>query len=268
MIDIIRHKQVSLNDLQEGEYVINEFAGQIKGVLKLNNKLHSTIFNEESNKAPLKSEQNNIVINDGISDRVIIGDIGKTKDGNLYGMKVSAPGHDARFASNSNLLVNTANKAYELDRLGSFYHKIYDDDVASTLASSSTSFSNTANDKDMFENLPIGTYIFILSANVQVSDDDVEGVLKARTHTPNVSGSTITGAVDISGGLRIHTGTDTTAYDASDTTDLIQYMTDVQIVTLTANKDIHMQYKRQDGSASGTVTFSDINMIAIRVGKY
>ena len=163
MIDIIRHKQVSLNDLQEGEYVINEFAGQIKGVLKLNNKLHSTIFNEESNKAPLKSEQNNIVINDGISDRVIIGDIGKTKDGNLYGMKVSTPGHDARFASNSNLLVNTANKAYELDRLGSFYHKIYDDDVASTLASSSTSFSNTANDKDMFENLPIGTYIFILS---------------------------------------------------------------------------------------------------------
>ena len=144
--------------------------------------------------------------------------------------------------------------------------KIYDDDVASTLASSSTSFSNTANDKDMFENLPIGTYIFILSANVQVSADDVEGVLKARTHTANSNASV--GAVDISGGLRIHTGTDTTAYDASDTTDLIQYMTDVQIVTLTANKDIHMQYKRQDGSASGTVTFSDINMIAIRVGKY
>ena len=108
MIDIIRHKQVSLNDLQEGEYVINEFAGQIKGVLKLNNKLHNTIFNEESNKAPLKSEQNNIVINDGISDRVIIGDIGKTKDGKLYGIKVSAPGYDARFAPKTNLLLDSS----------------------------------------------------------------------------------------------------------------------------------------------------------------
>jgi len=108
MIDIIRHKQVSLNDLQEGEYVINEFGGKIKGVLKLNGKLHNTIFNEESNKAPLKSEQNDIVINDGISNRVIIGDIGKTKDGTLYGMKVSTPGHDARFAPKENLLVNTA----------------------------------------------------------------------------------------------------------------------------------------------------------------
>ena len=108
MIDIIRHKQVSLNDLQEGEYVINEFGGKIKGVLKLNGKLHNTIFNEESNKAPLKSEQNDIVINDGMSDRVIIGDIGKTKDGTLYGMKVSTPGYDARFAPKENLLVNTA----------------------------------------------------------------------------------------------------------------------------------------------------------------
>jgi len=263
--NIIKHKKVSVSDMQEGEYVINEFGGKIKGVLKLNGRLHTTLFSEQTNKAPLKSESN-IVINDGMSDRVIIGDIGKTKDGNLYGMKVSAPGHDARFASNSNLLVNTANKAYELDRLGSFYHKIYDDNVASTLASSSTSFSSTANDKDMFENLPIGTYIFILSANVQVSANDVEGVLKVRTHTANSNVGV--GDADISGGLRIHTGTDTTAYDASDTTDLIQYMTDIQIATITANKDIHMQYKRQDGSASGTVTFSDINMIAIRIGKY
>tara|TARA_Y100001973_G_C5204662_1_gene340562 strand:- start:786 stop:1556 length:771 start_codon:yes stop_codon:yes gene_type:complete len=108
MIDIIRHKQVSLNDLQEGEYVINEFGGQVKGVLKLNGKLHSSIFNEQSNKAPLKSEKNDIVINDGISDRVIIGDIGKTKDGKLYGMKVSTPGHNARFAPKENLLVNTS----------------------------------------------------------------------------------------------------------------------------------------------------------------
>lgn len=108
MIDIIRHKQVSLNDLQEGEYVINEFGGKIKGVLKLNGKLHNTIFNEESNKAPLKSEQNNIVINDGVNDRVIIGDIGKTKDGSLYGMKVSKPGSNARFASENKLLINTA----------------------------------------------------------------------------------------------------------------------------------------------------------------
>ena len=108
MPDIIRHKKVSLNDLQEGEYVINEFGGEIKGILKLNGKLHSSIFEEESNKAPLKSEQNDIVINDGMSDRVIIGDIGKTKDGKLYGMKVSTPGHDARFAPKENLLVNTA----------------------------------------------------------------------------------------------------------------------------------------------------------------
>ena len=108
MIDIIRHKQVSLNDLQEGEYVINEFGGKIKGVLKLNGKLHNTIFNEESNKAPLKSEQNHIVINDGISDRVIIGDIGKTKDGKLYGIKVSAPGYDARFAPKANLLLDSS----------------------------------------------------------------------------------------------------------------------------------------------------------------
>ena len=108
MIDIIRHKQVSLNDLQEGEYVINEFGGKIKGVLKLNGKLHNTIFNEESNKAPLKSEQNDIVINDGVNDRVIIGDIGKTKDGKLYGMKVSKVGSDARFASENKLLINTA----------------------------------------------------------------------------------------------------------------------------------------------------------------
>jgi hypothetical protein len=43
-----------------------------------------------------------------MSDRVIIGDIGKTRDGNLYGMKVSTPGHDARFAPKENLLVNTA----------------------------------------------------------------------------------------------------------------------------------------------------------------
>ena len=108
MPDIIRHKKVSLNDLQEGEYVINEFGGEIKGILKLNGKLHSSIFEEESNKAPLKSEQNDIVINDGMSDRVIIGDIGKTKDGKLYGMKVSKPGYNARFAPENKLLINTA----------------------------------------------------------------------------------------------------------------------------------------------------------------
>ena len=31
--EIIRNKKVSVHDLREGEYVINEFAGQIKGVL-------------------------------------------------------------------------------------------------------------------------------------------------------------------------------------------------------------------------------------------
>mgnify|MGYP003634819675 CR=1 FL=1 len=108
MIDIIKHKKVSLSDLQEGEYVINEYSGEIKGVLKLNGKLHSTIFEQESNKALLKSEQNDIVINDGMIDRVIIGDIGKTRDGNLYGIKVSTPGHNARFAPKEKLLVDTS----------------------------------------------------------------------------------------------------------------------------------------------------------------
>ena len=108
MPDIIRHKKVSLNDLQEGDYVINEFGGQIKGVLKLNGKLHSSVFEQESNKSPLKSEQNDIVINDGMSDRVIIGDIGKTRDGKLFGIKVSTPGHNARFAPKTNLLLDSS----------------------------------------------------------------------------------------------------------------------------------------------------------------
>ena len=47
---------------------------------------------------------------------------------------------------------------------------------------------------------------------------------------------------------------------------ILQFMVDMQILTLTQNKDIHMQYKRQAGSASGTVTFSDINLIAILIG--
>jgi len=106
--EIIRNKKVSIHDLREGEYVINEFAGQIKGVLKLNGRLHSTIFNEQTNKAPLKSEKNDIVINDGMHDRVVIGDIGKTKDGNLFGMKISKPGYNARFAPENKLLINTA----------------------------------------------------------------------------------------------------------------------------------------------------------------
>lgn len=105
--DIIRHKKVSASDLHEGEYIINEFGGEVKGVLKLNGKLHTTLFSEQTNKAPLKSESN-LVINDGMSNRVIIGDIGKTKDGMLYGMKVSTPGHDARFAPKENLLVDTS----------------------------------------------------------------------------------------------------------------------------------------------------------------
>ena len=157
------------------------------------------------------------------------------------------------------------NKKIDPTKLGVFYHKIYDDDVASTLSTSSTSFSNTANDKDMFENIPAGTYIFIISANVQVNVNDVEGVLKVRTHTANTA---IIGASDIPGGLRIHTGTDTTAYDSGDGTDLLQFMVDMQIVTLTDNQDIHMQYKRQAGSASGTVTFSDINLVAILIGGH
>ena len=125
--------------------------------------------------------------------------------------------------------------------------------------------TNTDNDKDMFENIPSGTYIFLLSANVEVSANGIEGILKVRTHTPNVSGSTITGASDISGGLRIHTGTDTTAYDSSAGTDSLQFMVDMQIVTLTENKDVHMQHKKQN-NVSGSVAFSDIHLVAILIG--
>ena len=155
------------------------------------------------------------------------------------------------------------NKRIDPTKLGVFYQKIYDDDTTATLASSSTTFTNTNNAKDMFENLPSGTYIFILSANVQVSADDVEGVLKVRFHDANTN---IVNPADVTGSVRIHTGTDTTAYDASDGTDSLQFMVDMQILTLTQNKDIHMQYKRQAGSASGTVTFSDINLVAILIG--
>ena len=136
------------------------------------------------------------------------------------------------------------NKRIDPTKLGVFYQKIYDDDTTATLASSSTTFANTDNAKDMFE-------------------DDVEGILKVRFHDANTD---ITNPSDLTGSLRIHTGTDTTAYDAGDGTDSLQFMVDMQILTLTQNKDIHMQYKRQAGSASGTVTFSDINLIAILIG--
>ena len=69
--------------------------------------MHNSIFEQESNKAPLKSEQNNIVISDGISDRVIIGDIGQTKDGTVFGMKVSSPGSDARYATKDKLVLDS-----------------------------------------------------------------------------------------------------------------------------------------------------------------
>ena len=157
------------------------------------------------------------------------------------------------------------NKSIDPTKLGVFYHKIYDDNVATTLTSTGTSFTNTDNDKDMFENIPSGTYIFLLSANVEVSANGIEGILKVRTHTPNVSGSTITGASDISGGLRIHTGTDTTAYDSSAGTDSLQFMVDMQITTLTENKDVHMQHKKQN-NVSGSVAFSDIHLVAILIG--
>ena len=122
--DIIKHKKVSLNDMKEGEYVINEFRGKIKGVLKLNGKLHTTLFFEQTNKAPLKSESN-VVINDGMSDRIIIGDIGKTKDGALYGMKVSTPGHNARFANKQNLLLDTSTSVQNVQMM--FCHNFADD---------------------------------------------------------------------------------------------------------------------------------------------
>ena len=159
------------------------------------------------------------------------------------------------------------NKKIDPTKLGVFYHKIYDDNVASTLTSTGTGFSTTANDKDMFENLPSGTYIFILSANIEISADGIEGILKVRTHTPNVSGSSITGVSDIAGGLRIHTGTNTTAHNSSTGTDSLQFMVDMQIVTLTENKDVHMQHKKQN-SVSGSVEFSDINLVAILIGGH
>lgn len=163
MLDIIRHKQVSLNDLQEGEYVINEFAGQIKGVLRLNGKLHNSIFNEESNKASLKSEQNDIVINDGVNDRVIIGDIGKTKDGSLYGMKVSKVGSNARFASENKLLINTAK-----DFLWPAF-RVYIDDAQSfsnggynTVEFESKNRANVVNEYDNDSNIDYTNHYFLV----------------------------------------------------------------------------------------------------------
>ena len=156
------------------------------------------------------------------------------------------------------------NKKIDPSKIGVFYHKIYDDNVATTLTSTGTSFTSTPSDKDMFENIPAGTYIFILSANVEISADGIEGILKVRTHTANTS---LSGAVDLTGGLRIHTGTDTTAHNSSAGTDSLQFMVDMQIVTLTENKDVHMQYKKQN-SVVGSVEFSDINLVAILIGGH
>ena len=123
--EIIRHKKVSASDLHEGDYVINEFAGEVKGVLKLNGRLHTTLFSEQTNKAPLKSESN-IVISDGISDRVIIGDIGQTKDGTVFGMKVSSPGSDARYATKDKLVltITLAIKFYLKKTRQYFFHAL------------------------------------------------------------------------------------------------------------------------------------------------
>ena len=82
--DIIRGRKASVTDMQEGEYVINEFSGKVQGLLKLNGRLHATDFIAESNTADLKSN-NELVVSDGVNDRVVIGDIGRTKDGTVFG---------------------------------------------------------------------------------------------------------------------------------------------------------------------------------------
>ena len=104
--DIIRGRKASVTDMQEGEYVINEFSGKVQGLLKLNGRLHATDFIAESNTADLKSN-NELVVSDGVNDRVVIGDIGRTKDGTVFGIKVSSPGSDARHAAKDKLVVDS-----------------------------------------------------------------------------------------------------------------------------------------------------------------
>ena len=178
-----------------------------------------------------------------------------TKDGNQYVEK------DIKIKNN---IVTKQSKRIDPTKIGSFYHKIFKDDVDETLVTSGGGWVTSGNSDDMFENLPSGTYVFILSANVQLNTNADEGILKVRYHDAN-SNVTV-GAADLTNGLRIHTGTDTTAYDAGDGTDNLQYMTDMNIATLTSNKDIHLQCKRNDGS--GVITFLDINLIAILIGGY
>jgi len=146
MVDVLKNKKVTLFDLQENEYVINQFGNEIKGILKLNNKLHIIDFKEETNKLKLKSE-NNIVINDGISDRVIIGDIGKVKDGSIYGIKVSSPGYDARHAPKENLFLDSSTNV-------SIFYKIFNHNFQDNLDTSEhflpmhgTGESSTMNDR-------------------------------------------------------------------------------------------------------------------------
>jgi len=163
-----------------------------------------------------------------------------------------------------NNIVTKHSKRIDPTKIGSFYHKIFKDDVDETLVTSGTSWVTSGNSDDMFEDLPSGTYVFILSANVQLNTNADEGMLKVRYHDANSNVSV--NPADLTNGLRIHTGTDTTAYDAGDGTDNLQYMTDMNITTLTSNKDIHLQCKRNDGS--GVITFLDINLIAILIGGY
>ena len=163
-----------------------------------------------------------------------------------------------------NNIITRQSKRIDPTKIGSFYHKIYKDDVDETFVTSGSGWVTTTDSYDMFEDLPAGIYVFILSTNVQLNTDADEAVLKVRYHNANSNVSS--GAADLTNGLRIHTGTDTSAYDASSGTDSLQYMTDMNIATLTSNKDIHMQCKRITGS--GVVTFLDINLIAILIGGY
>ena len=155
---------------------------------------------------------------------------------------------------NGNIVTRNSRKI-DPTKLGVMYHKIFDDDATASLGSSSSSYANTLSGKDMYENLPAGTYIFILSADLDVSVSKDIAALKIRWHNANTS---LTSAADVTGGCRLDSGSGTVAGEDSN------YMTDVAIVTLPTNKDIHMQYKRTSGT--GTDTWSDIQLIAILVG--
>lgn len=103
---IVRNRKVTSNEMNNGEFIVNEYNGELKGYLKMNGRLFSTPFGSESIATEDKS-QNEIIINDGVNNRVIIGDISPAHDGSQYGIKVSQSGYDANTADMANLVLNS-----------------------------------------------------------------------------------------------------------------------------------------------------------------